>query len=82
MNNRTWQEDMAKLEEEVAKLAAQFDGMSAIERTARAAMLRDGLKREGLQLSADDEKIIQQFSEGHCTFDELAEHFRGRLPSA
>lgn len=80
MSKGSWREDFAKLERRIAERAAEIGGLSNIERTARVAAMRASLIQQGVELSSVDENILEGFSQGQCTFDDLAKHFHGRIP--
>lgn len=80
MGSNPRRKDAAKLEEEIAKIAAQIDGISLSERQMRITALRDGLESEGVELTADDEEIIKRFAKCQCTINDLVKHFYGRFP--
>lgn len=74
-------DEFEKLKQDIDRVASQFLGRwSTTDRSIRLVTLRDSLIREGIQLSVDDEAIIERFINGSCTFDELARHFVGRMP--
>lgn len=79
MSEKSWHEEAAELDKALSATKAQINGLSSSERKTRVEALRDGLLKEGVALSADDEAVINRFSNCECTFDELAKHFYGRF---
>lgn len=81
MTEKPWKKDVEELTVEINKLAAQANAMNYAERINGADALRKGLKSEGVDLSLADEEVIKHFEEGRYSFEELSQHFYGRLPA-
>lgn len=68
-----------RLQEEIAKIDAQVEALSPKRRAEGASAIRAGLVQRGVTVTAEDDRVLNEFAAGRLQLDELALQFHGRI---
>jgi hypothetical protein len=78
LNARTKMNESDQLRNEIRKIDAQIEACSPEKRKQGVSAIRAGLIRQGVTISADDERVLEEFASGKLQLDDLVLQFYGR----
>ena len=67
-----------QLRNEIRKIDAQIEAWSPENRREGVSAIRTGLIQQGVTISADDDRVLEEFASGKLQLDDLVLQFYGR----